>query len=313
LRAVRRAAPLIVLLALAAGCGGENEPAAPPAAGSTPTPNPTVAASATPQQGQYANAFIGSLAVDPADGTLMIGTGLGLFRGTRAGRKARRVVGELRTPDGSGPVSSNLVVRYAGPGRLLASGHPEGGESGLPEDLGLMRSNDGAKTWEPVSDLGQSDFHLLQVTGDHIAAVRADETDVQISRDGGATWEARTLPDAPVDIAFDPRDPTRMVIATEQGTFTSDDEGMSWRQRDAGPAEQVAWVAPDELFRSDPGGIVKVSRDGGKSWEDAGTVGITANELVADAEGTLYASVPGGEIRTSTDDGKTWKTLLRLQ
>ena len=43
------------------------------------------------------------------------------------GEKAEHVVGELRTPDGAGPVSSNLVVRYAGPGELLASGHPEGG------------------------------------------------------------------------------------------------------------------------------------------------------------------------------------------
>jgi hypothetical protein len=283
LRAVRRAVPLIVLLALATGCGGDDEPAPPAGAESTPTPNPTVAASATPQQGDYANAFIGSLAIDPADGTLMIGTGLGLFRSTREGGKARRLVGELRTADGSGPVSSNLVVRYAGPGRLLASGHPEGGDSGLPEDLGLMRSTDGAKTWEPVFDLGESDFHLLQVTGDHIAAVRAEETDVEISRDGGATWETRTPPDQPVDLAFDPRDPKRMAIATEQGIFTSGDEGGSWRQRDALPVEQLAWIAPDALFRTDPGGLVKVSRDGGQSWEDAGTLGITANELVADA------------------------------
>jgi hypothetical protein len=312
LPAVRRAVPLIVLLALAGGCGGDDEPA-PPAAEATPTPNPTVAASATPQQGQYANAFIGSLAIDPADGTLMIGTGLGLFRSTREGAKARRVVGELRTADGSGPVSSNLVVRYAGPGELLASGHPDGGGSDLPENLGLMRSTDGARTWQPVADLGRSDFHLLQVSGEHIAAVRAEETDVEISRDGGATFESRTPPDTPVDIAFDPREPSRMAVATEQGIFTSDDEGMSWRQREAGAVEQLAWVAPDQLFRSDPGGVVKVSGDGGRTWRDAGTIGITASELAADEAGTLYASVPGGEIRRSTDDGRTWKPLLRLQ
>jgi hypothetical protein len=313
LPALRRAASLIVLLALAGGCGAEDDPAPPAGAGSTPTPNPTAASTATPQQGRYANAFIGSIAVDPADGTLIIGTGLGLFRSAADGGKPRRIVGELRTADGSGPVSSNLVLRYAGPGRLLASGHPEGGGSALPEDLGLIRSTDGARTWEPVSDLGESDFHILQASGDHIAAVRAEETDIEVSRDGGATWETRTPPDMPVDLAFDPRDPKRMVIATEQGIFTSGDEGQSWRQRDPQAVEQLAWVAPDELFRSDPGGIVKVSRDGGQSWQEAGTVGITANELAADGEGTLYASVPGGEIRTSADGGRTWKPLLRLQ
>jgi hypothetical protein len=114
---------LLVLLVLA-GCGEDD----PPEAASTPTPNPTIEA----EPGSAANAFIGSLAVDPADGTLMIGTGLGLFRAEQGARKAERVVGELTTPDGAGPVSSNLVVRYAGPGDLVGSGHPEGGGTALP-------------------------------------------------------------------------------------------------------------------------------------------------------------------------------------
>ncbi len=206
------------------------------------------------------------------------------------------------------------MVRYAGPGRLLASGHPESGGSALPEDLGLMLSTDGAKTWEPVSDLGESDFHIMQATGDQHRrrARRGDRRRDQPRR-------RRELGVA--DAARQPRSTSRSTratrsgwsIATEQGIFSSGDEGLSWRQRDPLPVGQLAWIAPDKLFRSDPGGLVKVSADGGQSWEDAGNVGITANELVADDEGTLYASVPGGEIRTSADDGKTWKPLLRLE
>lgn len=296
---------LAALLAVA-GCDKEEETAAP--APSTPTPNPTTAAE--PETGSAANAFIGSLAVDPGDGTLMIGTGLGLFRFESGASKPERVVGELSTPDGAGKVSSNLVVRYAKPGELLASGHPEGGGA-LPENLGLMRSGDAGGTWEPISQLGESDFHILQASGEDVVAVRAEESDVLVSSDGGKTFEGRTAPDVPLDVAFDPKEPSRMVVATGQGTFTSADGGGSWRPRDPIPTEQLAWG--DALFRSDPGGAVKQSDDGGATWSDRGTLGLSANELAIDRDGALYASVAGGEVKRSTDGGATWKRLLRLE
>jgi hypothetical protein len=304
---VRPRLALLVLLVVA-GCGGEDPPqTAAPA--ETPTPNPTIEA----EPGSAANAYIGSLAVDPEDGTLMIGTGLGLFRADKGARKAERVIGELTTPDGAGPVSSNLVIRYSGPGDLLGSGHPEGGGTALPENLGLIRSADAGGTWEPISQLGESDFHILQALGDRVVAVRVDESDIQVSGDGGASFEARAAPDLPVDVAFDPKDPKRMVVATQQGTFSSSDEGNSWRPRDPIPSEQLAWAEPDALYRSDPGGLIKLSADGGATWKDRGNVGLSVNELAADEEGTLYASVPGGEVHTSTDGGATWKRLLRLE
>ena len=291
-----------------AGCGGDDPPeTAAPA--ETPTPHPTIEA----EPGSAANAFIGSLAVDPEDGTLIIGTGLGLFRADKGARKAERVIGELTTPDGAGPVSSNLVIRYSGPGDLLGSGHPEGGGTALPENLGLIRSADAGGTWESISQLGESDFHILQALGDRVVAVRVDESDIQVSGDGGASFEARAAPDLPVDVAFDPKDPKRMVVATQQGTFSSTDEGNSWRPRDPIPSEQLAWAEPDALYRSDPGGLIKLSADGGATWKDRGNVGLSVNELAADEEGTLYASVPGGEVHTSTDGGATWKRLLRLE
>ena len=150
LRAVRARLAILAVLALA-GCGGDDAPESAGEATSTPTPNPTMPAepTASAEPGSAANAFIGSLAVDPADGTLMIGTGLGLFRAEQGAKKAQRVVGELTTPDATGPVSSNLVVRYAGPGELLGSGHPAGhrlgaaGEPG-PDPLRRRRRHVGA-------------------------------------------------------------------------------------------------------------------------------------------------------------------------
>lgn len=82
--------------------------------------------------------------------------------------------GELTTADGAGRISSNLVVRYAGPGELPGSGHPEGGDSTLPENLGLIRSSDAGDTWESISALGDADFHILQAHGDHVVPVRVE-------------------------------------------------------------------------------------------------------------------------------------------
>jgi BNR/Asp-box repeat len=294
---------------LLAGCGDEEARPA-PATTATATAVAQAEEPAPAPAGSGANAFIGSLAVDPDDGTVFIGTGLGLFRVNARGGGQRRVLGQLRTPDGSGEVSSNLVLRFSGPGELLASGHPEGAGS-LPENLGLMRSADGGKTWESVSELGEADYHVLQVAGDRVVGVNVDDTDVRVSGDGGRTFDTRTPPAAPVDVAFDPRDPARMVVSTAEGVFTSIDEGRSWRMRDAAPDSQLAWG--EELYRADAGGLIKISDDGGESWQDRGTVDSTVNELAVDAGGALYASIPGGEVLRSTDGGAEWRPFVRLE
>jgi hypothetical protein len=303
-----RLAILIVLVL--AGCGGSSgndpTPTAPPP---TSSATPGAQTSEPPATTSGANAFIGSIAVDPGDGTVMLGTGLGLFRLDQGAKDAERVNGQLASPDGSGQVSSNLVVRYPGAGELLASGHPEGGS--LPEDLGLISSRDHGDTWTPVAELGKSDYHLLQAVGDHVVGVLADAREVRVSGDGGSSFADRMPPDTPLDVVFDPKDPNRMVVATEQGTFTSQDEGRSWRQRDNAATEQLAWG--DKLYRADPGGVIKVSGDGGMSWDDAGTVGANVNELALDAGGAVYASIAGGEVKRSTDGGATWTRLVKLK
>jgi hypothetical protein len=306
---VRLAAACAALVLAAAGCGGDEPTVSAPAETSTPSAPGTAAPAQTPAPSvSGANAFIGSIAVDPGDGTVMLGTGLGLFRMKSGAKAAPRVVGKL---DG-GQVSSNLVVRYARPSELMASGHPEGGGS-LPENLGLITSRDAGDTWKELAELGQADYHILQVLEDRIVGVKAEETTIRVSSDAGKTFADRTPPDTPLDVAFDPADPKRLVVTTEQGVFTSGDEGGSWRQRDGIPSQQLAWGEPDALYRADPGGEIKVSADGGQTWKTAGTVGMSVNELAVDADGALYASVAGGVVQRSADGGANWSQLVKLK
>src|SRR4051812_13348284 len=113
-----RSAVLMTLLVLAlVGCGSDEarSPGAPAVAWVDPNGIPP---------------YIGSLSVNPADGSLMMGTDTGLFRIPRHGGKPAKVIGQLDTPSGSGPVSEALVVRFVGPDQLVGSGHPSGIGSG---------------------------------------------------------------------------------------------------------------------------------------------------------------------------------------
>ena len=254
--------------------------------------------------------YIGSLSVNPADGSLLMATNTGLFKIPAAGGKPAKVTGELTTSQGSGEVSESLVARFVGPDELLGSGHPSGSGSTLPTALGLIRSEDAGKTWTSVSQLGTADFHALSAVGDVLVAPLYGQSQVQLSRDGGKQFESRVAPMALVDLAVDPGDATHWVATSEQGIYTSADEGGTWRQRDPTPNVRLAWADPRTLYRIDPGGPVKVSSDGGETWKDRGSAGGEPLALAVDGDGTLYTAGLDGKVQRSADGGKTWTALV---
>ena len=254
--------------------------------------------------------YIGSLSVNPGDGTLLMGTNTGLFKIPPDGGTPVKVTGELTTPDGSGQVSESLVARFIGPDELLASGHPSG-DASLPPVLGLIRSEDAGQTWEPVSELGSSDFHALSTSGDLLVAPLYGQAQIFASRDGGRNFEPRVAPMALVDLAVDPGDPARWAATSEQGIFVSVDEGRTWRQRDPTPNVRLAWGEPAELYRIDPGGPVKVSADGGETWQDRGSAGGEPQALTVDQEGTLFTAAFDGTVQRSEDSGRTWRVVVQ--
>jgi hypothetical protein len=304
----------VIALLVLAGCGGSEPPSAPaPAEAPTEVPTtdvPTTAETPAPADSGTASPAINSVTVDPGDGTMIIGSGPSLFRVAPGEKEAERLTGKLSSPQGEGTVSGNLVVRFAGPGDLLASGHPQAGP--LPENLGLIRSSDHGETWKSVGG-PEADYHELEIAGKQIVAVNAESPDIQVSRDGGLSWESRTPPAAPIDVAVDPGDDRHWAVSTEQGTFFSSDGGGSWRPRDTTFGARLIWAAKDALYSIDRNGTVRVSPDGGRSWDERGKVGGLPSEVSLGPQKELLAAVVGGKIRRSRDGGRSWSTVATLR
>jgi hypothetical protein len=253
---------------------------------------------------------VGSLAVNPADGVLWMATNTGLFRLPDGARRPERVTGTLTTPDASGKISEQLVVQFTGPDELLGSGHPATEETGLPVALGLIRSEDAAKSWTPVSQLGSADFHAIEPSGDRLAGALSGQSQLLVSDDSGRTWSSRSAPGALIDLAVDPDDPDRWAGTTADGVYVSGDGGGTWRPVDPTPNSYLAWPAADTLFRLDPGGPLKRSADGGRRWEDVGDTGGEPQALTAADPETLYALLLDGTVKRSGDGGRSWTSTL---
>jgi hypothetical protein len=89
---------------------------------------------------------IGSVAANPSDGSLLVGSTAGSYRLPKGSKSPEAYEPSMSAAGkGEGPLI-DLVVRYTGPNTLMASGHSKGGT--LPENIGLVRSADDGKTWE---------------------------------------------------------------------------------------------------------------------------------------------------------------------
>lgn len=242
---------------------------------------------------------IHGVAINPADQSLMIATHTGLFRAA-AGRSRAERVGDL--------YQDTMGFTAVGPDEFLGSGHPDA-RTDLPPLLGLIRSNDGGRSWTPVSLLGRADFHILRAAGPRIFGYDTAHDRLMVSHDGGRTWHQRRPPAPLVDLAADPADPDRLLASSEAGIAQSRDAGQSWRLLSERRTGVMAWT-PDGIALIDGDGRVHRSTDGGSTWETAGVVGGQPAAMSAYKD-TLVVALHTNAVKVSTDDGQTWSTRLR--
>jgi hypothetical protein len=278
---MRRIAVFLLAATVVAACGGaRDEPALSPAA---------------EEEGAT---HIHGLGVNPADGSLFIATHSGLFRAAEGETTARRV-GDRR--------QDTMGFTVVGPDRFLGSGHPDAQEP-LPPLLGLIRSDDAGVTWEPVSLLGEADFHVLRAAGERVYGFDATQGRLMVSGDGGASWQERRPPAPVFDLTLDPADPDRVLLATEQGLFASEDAGRRWRPRDPERTGLLAWTR-DGITLVDGRGRVHSSRDA-QRWSATGEAGGQPAALSSDGT-DLYLALHTNEVKLSRDGGRTWTLRAR--
>jgi hypothetical protein len=121
---------------------------------------------------------------------------------------------------------------------LYSSGHPAAGTN-LVNPFGLMRSQDGGKTWEKLALEGESDFHVMATSWNTSAIYvwnpasnsRMKQAGLHYTRNDGFSWtrvSARGLDGNPYALAVHPDDPKSVAVASPEGVFESSDAGESF-------------------------------------------------------------------------------------
>lgn len=281
------------------------------------------------------NLYVGSLALSPHDGSVLLaGTGnnqyhqgAGIYRSTDGAATWRRVGGEEDTIT-SVEFTADPAITYAA------------------SEASIYRSDDGGRTWERVS--GGQGWGPPGVRAGFPIDLQADPRDPDrlfvnnygggnfISIDGGRTWAtaSRGYTGAQVRaVAADPAEPGRVYAASRSGLFVSNGGGDEWHGLGYGIGSALEYHAvavdgtdPSHLLAATNWtGRIMTSDDGGASWAfvgpDLGEGGAWRcfAQAPADAEvvyagsgayrsaGSFSDDLPASGVFVSRDGGATWE------
>jgi hypothetical protein len=294
---MRRALALVLAGALgAAGCGDSSEQAA-------GTSDRLVDFSKRPP-------FVNSLEHDEQTGEFLLTTNRGFFRIDPESDEVRRVRGTIEAGGDRATLGTFLELNLDPDGQLVGSGHPDRGT--LPQFLGLLRSDDGGRRWRSVSRMGNADLHKIVFKHDRVYAWDAVLSALIVSRDGGRTFAERFTPSGLIiDFEVDPQSPGRVLAATDEVLFRSEDEGEHWRPLLNRAGSRLAWPEPDRLYLAARDGTVSVSGDGGDSFERAGSVEGEPYVLDAVSRDEVYMALSDATVLRTEDGGATWEEEFR--
>jgi hypothetical protein len=270
----------LLLLLLAGGCGDSASDQ-----------------SAGPRLDDPGPVHIHGLGINPKDGALFIATHTGLFRAAKGEQKAERVANRYQ---------DTMGFTVAGPDRFLGSGHPDfNKDPGLPPLLGLIKSTDAGETWEPISLLGQADFHVLESTGQRVYGFDSSNQRLMISSDAGERWTEHATPEPLISLAVDPRNPRHVIASGERRLYASTNGGSSWRPMRGDPG-LLAWPASERLYAVRADGQTFSGQDSGQRWRKVGNIEGQPAAFEAEGPSDLYAAVHDGTVKRSANGGRTW-------
>jgi hypothetical protein len=242
------------------------------------------------------------LGINPRDGALYAATHTGLF--AVRDRAASRVADRYQ---------DTMGFTVVGADHFLGSGHPDFRDKHLynPDRrplLGLIESRDAGRSWQPLSLLGQADFHALQVAHGRVYGYDATGGRFMVTGDH-RHWQVRSKI-ALAGFAVSPTDPELVVAATQRGLARSNDGGRRWQPIRGPAALLLDWERPDGLWAMTADGQAWHSSDAGQSWTRRGKLNGQPEALLVHGR-TLYVAVAQLGILTSADQAGTWRVIYR--
>jgi hypothetical protein len=156
-------------------------------------------------------------------------------------------------------------------GALYSSGHPAPG-SALRNPFGLVKSNDGGKTWEHLGLTGEADFHVMAASyGAQIVYVytpgpnsRMPQPGIYYTPDDGKTWTpsgGKGLSGRIAALAVHPSRAGVLAAATESGVYVSENHGPAGDFRRVRPRRRAPVVRrPSERGDAHPNGAENEKR-----------------------------------------------------
>lgn len=211
---------------------------------------------------------------------------------------------------------------------LYSSGHPAPG-SGMVNPFGLIRSQDGGRTWQKLGLEGETDFHLLATSWETSAiyvwnpapSSRMKRPGLHYTVNDGFTWKparAAGLRGDPQALAVHPSDPRAVAVATSTGVFLSRDSGERFQPLESAAQGLSAFFDLDgkHLWYGTFDGQARLARaplGGGK------TTDVALPEIGRDAVAYIAQNPASREeyaiatfersVYLSRDEGRTWKPV----
>lgn len=213
--------------------------------------------------------------------------------------------------------------------RFYSSGHPAPG-SGLVNPFGLIRSDDGGKSWKKLGLEGESDFHLLATSFatnaiyvvNHGKNSRMPSAGIYSTVNDGFAWNkaaGRGLSGETVSLAVHPANAEIVAVGTRDGLFLSTDSADEFKHLTSGQALAVAFdLNGTHLWYAGHDGKPTLTRVDWKSGQmNSVTLPLPADDAVAylaqnPARTDEYAIATFKRSAfLSRDGGSTWEPIAR--